>query len=477
MPKYVAIYSEPVNVVTKLTAESGPLTAWGESMIMETRQFMALQAQAEAFFILKELTIKWMFMNMGRPERKSPLLKQPHQAGGVVHVESIFAPLLAQIDRQMLRRPANKSEKIIDVPLFSEQVALTTFPGPSKLPGFRRWYVAIRVRKMELWQRLFEKYPRTLEQDWRAAMHYLTRRIELLTTLTLVCIHKNVRGFPETSWMRRYAHFGGGTYDGGDPIDGGEFGVEDLEERYMKKEAEEQQDVEDRVLDDQGRRSTAILVFRSIYGDEGGSATAGNIVNKSPNAGWLKPGVGHSRGSRPLKNAIVMGAGWAMTNGWINNNTFVNAMGHAGRSNTNVVFSEETRWRYGAFPFQSNWFNDSSRHAEIVGYLTERLPGLNMKRLQAKLSDGYMDAYLLPAYGDMQEIRLPSIQGWYNMETGRPYEGAFIGGPLHTYDPEAGKAERRTALSKRWGPPKWLPDGHDPDAPDKKGLKGDYGLQ
>ena len=230
--RILPIWSEPVAVVTRLTAESGPLTAWSESMLMETRQFMALQAQAEAFYLLRELTIKWMFQNLGRADRSTPFLKQPNQAGGVTQVASIFAPLLEQIDLQMLRRDSRAGEKIIDVPLFREGVKLTTFPSPSKLPGFRRWYVAIRARKMELWQRLFEKFPRTIEQDWRAAMHYLTKRIELLTTLTLVCIHKNVRGFPETQWMRRYAHFGGGTYDGGDPIDGGEFGVEDLDDRF-----------------------------------------------------------------------------------------------------------------------------------------------------------------------------------------------------------------------------------------------------
>ena len=43
-----------------LSAESGPCSSWHTEMNHETRQFMAFQAIEEAFYILKQLTIRDM---------------------------------------------------------------------------------------------------------------------------------------------------------------------------------------------------------------------------------------------------------------------------------------------------------------------------------------------------------------------------------------------------------------------------------
>ena len=98
---------------------------------------------------------------------------------------------------------------------------------PDGKRGFRRWWYTIRLRKMELWGRLhgINNGAGNLRTDWLAAMTYMSKRIELMTTLTLVCIHKNIRGFPETQ-----CHFGGGTWTDIQEMDGGEVGVADLRE-------------------------------------------------------------------------------------------------------------------------------------------------------------------------------------------------------------------------------------------------------
>jgi len=440
------------SVVTKATAESGPLTLWDEEMQLETRQFMAMQAMSEAFYILRQLTVKWMFTNLGT-----------NYIIGTRQMQSLFSPLLDQIDKQLQRDryPRRGGEKVCEVPLFAEMEKCPNDQHGHR--GFRAWWYTIRERKMRFWRTLVEKYPNNLQEDWKAGMYYLTRRIELMTTLTLVCIHKNVRGFPETQWMRRYAAFGGGTLN--DEVGGGEFGVENLDDRYKMVVGEDGDgaDVQDRVVNADGVRTNAVLTFNAFYGDLGGTGDAYKQTNQSPNAGY---GVKvNSKTIYPLRRAVIIGAAWAMTPGWINDNTFVNAMEN--RKRRDVVFSAETRWRYGAFPFKSHFFTSDSRHAEIVKLLRKRVRGLDTKKLEATLSDGYMNAYKLVYFGTRTELRLPAIQTWYNPKTGVPYEGAFINGPLHNYMAAGGK---KKATLKKWGPPTWQ-DEH-------AGIDRDqYGLQ
>ena len=75
-------------------------------------------------------------------------------------------------------------------------------------------------------------------------MRFMTARIDKIVRLVIVVLHKNIRGFPETEWMRRYAAFGGGTLSSDKNIEGGDFVVEDMEDWY-KVEGGQGPDVED----------------------------------------------------------------------------------------------------------------------------------------------------------------------------------------------------------------------------------------
>ena len=95
-------------------------------------------------------------------------------------------------------------------------------------------------------------------------MYHLAKKCEILATCTLVCIHKNVRGFPETALMRRYAEFLGGTSNGPPEIGNGEFGVVNLDEYYKPDKNGDYLDVDYRNIE-----TGAITVYGEWYGDGG----------------------------------------------------------------------------------------------------------------------------------------------------------------------------------------------------------------
>ena len=100
-----------------------------------------------------------------------------------------------------------------------------------------------------------------------------------------------------------------------------------------------------------------ILAFNAFYGDLGDRGPRARVNNASPNNGKTVKGPLDARPYK-LKDCKVIGAAWAMTNGWLNDSNFINAMGTNGRTNKDIVFGPETRWRYGAFIFHSNYWTD-----------------------------------------------------------------------------------------------------------------------
>ena len=86
---------EPAFEVDKMTAESGPLGMWVESMALETRQFMALNAMNEALLIARQFAMDYFICPAMGLEPKSKMAK--------FAAISIFIPLFKLVDIQMER--------------------------------------------------------------------------------------------------------------------------------------------------------------------------------------------------------------------------------------------------------------------------------------------------------------------------------------------------------------------------------------
>ena len=190
--------------VNRMSAESGPLSSWVEAMAFETRQFMALSAMNEALFIARCFTMDYFICQATGME------KNGEQARAAAL--SVFAPLFDEVDNQMNRRKVHQkmigNVIIPDVPSFGTE-------NQTPEEGLVGWLRTIRVRKEVLWNDIFKSRREHAEATWTSAMRFMSARIDKVVRLVIVMLHKNIRGFPETEWMRRYAAFGGGTRSSG----------------------------------------------------------------------------------------------------------------------------------------------------------------------------------------------------------------------------------------------------------------------
>ena len=450
-----------------LSAESGPCSSWHTEMNHETRQFMAFQAIEEAFYILKQLTIRDM-MGVSQTIRLS-------SKGGQDKVKSVFLPLLLQIDRMYAsyNESAKTGPKVCAMGPMSAKSDVCKYDSTG-YRGFRGWYFALRLEKQRLWTELSSSGNiASRRSSWDAAMFHLAQRCELLATCVMVCIHKNVRGFPETGLMRRYAQYAGGTTGTVKVIGTGEFGVENLNDHYkgLQESGLDPSYGDYADVDFINPRTNAIICYGAWYGDWGMCKPVTNrqkgidtAANAHPNKGkkcevrvgevshgfhtiWPRMKQIESKKYIPDTDAaphfICIGAGWAMTDGWLNDHTFEPTMdshrvlgndkhftikGH--RTQQIIKFSEETRFRYGVFPFLMNHprLEKLITVADMLGRGNKY--AIDLKRLIVPLSENYMDNFKLVYRGKKSKgvdmWQLPAIQDWYEVSTGRPYEGAFL---------------------------------------------------
>ena len=121
--------------VKRMSSESGPLSSWVDSMALETRQFMALNAMNEALFIARNLTMDFFFC----PAIKMDVNGEQARTAAL----SVFAPLFDEVDTQMERTQVHKKNigkvDIPDVPLFRENT-----DQEDGLVGWLRTYESIR---------------------------------------------------------------------------------------------------------------------------------------------------------------------------------------------------------------------------------------------------------------------------------------------------------------------------------------------
>ena len=294
--------------------------------------------------------------------------------------------------------------------------------------------------------------------------------------------------------MRRYCQFGGGTLSTHKPISGGMFLRPHIEKfRYNYTDVQERfHTTSDKYIQWDGQ----VSLYNEWFGDLGGTAASMKVVNNNPNSGktgydddgdalmvrvtkkhkgWVKGEEEEQEIEWKMPHKVVISAGWAMTDGWMNNDGFIKNIPHLIKVN-NVQFSEETRWRYGAFPFTSVWFQDEARNTMLVDLLKIRLPGLDTVRLQTPLTNEYFDAYHIVRGQDPRAAKthrqLPARQDWFDHESGAAHQGAFVSGSLVNFDPEANKPERDGDLTKMWGPPHWIPQDQQYSlAADERGLQ------
>ena len=397
-------------IVGMMTAESGPLGTWKESMALETRQFMALNAMNEALYIARQFAMDYFICPAMGYEPMSKIAKTA--------AISIFIPLFKLVDIQMERKENKMPAHIIgevdipDVPLFRENTQLAGLQ--ETITG---WLKTIYERKQILWTEIYTKRRDNAQDTWRSAMRVMAGRIDTVVTMVIVMLHKNIRGFPETEWMRRYAAFGGGTRTGDIEITGGEFAVENMEDHYKLVNGKAP-GVEDR------DRDGNIRTYRTITGP-------------------IKTQLATQSHKTKVK---LYGAELACTDGWINEETFV-GMFFGGNNNKRpkyIRFRDETKWRYGAFPFKSQLFE--ANKARIVGWIEARDSDTgtnsNISLLIQTLSNQYWNGYILRPGKKWGTVRLPNRRAYWDGAEFK--EGAFTASDLIV----TGEAEPR----KIWRP-------------------------
>ena len=345
---------------------------------------MALNAMNEALYIARTLTMDYFFcpavgMEVNSEQARTAAL-------------SVFAPLLDQVDTQMERRNVNLKYigevYIPDVPLFRENI--------THEDGLVGWLRTTRVRKEALWNEIYQKRREHAQDTWRSAMRFMAARIDKIVRLVIVMLHKNIRGFPETEWMRRYAAFGGGTLSIDKKIEGGDFVVEDMEDWY-KVVGGLGPDVEN-IARKAGTEDVQYIyqTYTTITGPVDKRRVAGKFVD-------------------------LLGAEIACSLGWMNNTEFREPMA---QGSDGVDFTEETRWRYGSFPFKSNYYKEHK--SALDAFMIRESEHVNITMLGSEVSQTYWNGYTLRFPGEMSWLtRLPNRKDWMD-EEGNFKEGAFI---------------------------------------------------
>ena len=122
--------------VKRMTAESGPLSSWVDSMALETRQFMALNAMNEALFIARNLTMDFFFC----PAIKMEVNGEQARTAAL----SVFAPLFDEVDTQMDRNQVHK-KNIGKVVLMNLQVNLLIRIGLKRINKTHSYFFLVNL--------------------------------------------------------------------------------------------------------------------------------------------------------------------------------------------------------------------------------------------------------------------------------------------------------------------------------------------